>query len=195
MGFAQTPEAAAIHALYAVKNATLAVERTNVVGRYAAVLVRGGLMESSPVTSPILVERFSFGWQALDVLNFQCRLDAHVTGAKDAANLMRGFPKLRDDRPCRGVQRDVGPQADVDAVRKQMGGPLTPWVVVSGAFALGQWYGGGGGETLFKRTSGNWKRVTSGGGAMGVIELKKYGVPPSAWCPFGAWDATCPAKP
>jgi len=195
ISYAQTPESAAIHALYAAKDAKLVVERSNVVGRYGAVLIRGGLMEGSPVTSPILVEHFSFGWQALELLNFQCRLDAHAIGAKDTTDLMRGFPKPRDDRPCKGMLKDAGSQKDVDAIRKQMRGPLTPSVVVSGEFALGQWYGGGGGDSLFKKRNGHWGLVTSGGGAMGVHEMRQFNVPRSAWCPFGIWDAKCPTKP
>jgi hypothetical protein len=170
----------------------LVIERTNIVGRDAAVLIRGGVMESYVVTEPILVEHFSFGWQALDLLNFRCRLDKHAVSDRDKVLLMRGMPMPDDDRPCTGVGKDAGPQADVEAVRQQMRHPFVPHVIVSGTYALGDWYGRGGGEALFRKCGrGHWRLVLSGGGSMGTAEMRKYGVPQSAWCAFGIYNATC----
>jgi hypothetical protein len=45
-------------------------------------------------------------------------------------------------------------------VRRLMRGPLVPAVVVSGSWAIGEWYGAGGGETLFRRRDGRWTRIT-----------------------------------
>jgi hypothetical protein len=191
---ASTPQQAALHALYAPKGHEIIVTRTDVVGRYATVLTRGGLMEGSAVTEPILVERFSFGWQALDILYFRCRLDAHSISGGDNARLMLGMPKPYDDRPCRGGWNDAGSIADVEAVRRQMGGRLTPYVVISGIYAVGGWYGSGGGETLFRKDGAIWRRIAGGGGEMGVDEMREYGVPQSAWCAFGIYGATCPHK-
>jgi len=162
-----------------------------VVGRWATVLIAGGYMEGSLVTSPILVEHFSFGWQALELLNFRSRLDAHQLAGETQASLMRGMPKMTNDLPCRGACRDSGSQRDIDAVRIQIRGPLVPAVVVSGDYALGQWYGGGGGETLFKKDGEIWHQLTHGGGAMSTYQMKEYHVPKSAWCPFGVFDASC----
>lgn len=192
--FASTPALAAIHALYAPKGQSVVVQRINVVGRYATVVSRGGQMESRAVTEPILVEHFSFGWQALEMINFQCRLDGHAISARDKALLMRAMPKPEDDRPCKGISEDAGPTADVEAVRRQMHGPLVPHVVANGDFALGEWYGAGGGESLFKKLGGGWHRIAGGGGAMGTADMKKYGVPSSAWRAFGIYDAKCPSK-
>ena len=178
-------------ALYTDHGTKLTVTRANVVGQWAAVLLAGGYMEGSPVTEPILVEHFSFGWQALDILNVRSRLDAHRLASSTRTSLMRGMPKMTNDSPCRGACNDSGPQRDVDAVRIQIRGPLVPAVIVSGDYALGQWYGGGGGETLFKKYGRVWRQLTHGGGAMGTLEMKEYHVPRSAWCPFGLFDAAC----
>ena len=141
--FGSSPQQAALNALYQPKGNIAVVERMNFVGRYAAVLTRGGLMEGSTVTWPILVEHFSFGWQALDVLNFRCRLDEHAISSGDKAQLMRGMPKPQDDGPCTGFRKDAGPVADVEAIRPTLRFPLVPDVVVSGRYAIGEWYGGG----------------------------------------------------
>jgi hypothetical protein len=170
------------------------VVRVNVTGRYATVLTRGGAMEGSSVAAPILLEHFSFGWQPLDLLNFRCRLDGHDLGAKTNALLMRGMPKPEDDRPCNEKDQDVGLASDVEAVRWLMRGPLVPFVILSNEWAMGQWYGAGGGESLFRLRNGAWTFVTGGGGAMGTNEMRKYGVPQATWCVFGIYDADCGRK-
>lgn len=137
--YAGTPQQAAMRVFYAPASRQRAIERTNIVGRYATVLVRGGVMEGSLVRAPILVERFSFGWQALDVLNFRCRLEEHAIPRGGDELVMRGMPNAQDDRPCTGVGKDGGPQAQVEAVRRQMRGPLVPYVVVP---AITQWASG-----------------------------------------------------
>lgn len=149
-------------------------------------------MEGVPVTEAILVERFSFGWQALDVLNSKCRLDSHRLGSNINDALMRTMPKPQDDRPCRGYLIDAGPRDDLEAVRRMMPAPLIPYVVVSGDWAMGEWYGAGGGESLYRKRDGRWHLVESGGGAMGANYMRKYGVPQSDWCKFGIFDAKCP---
>ncbi len=103
---------------------------------------------------------------------------------------MRGMPEPNDDRPCRNL-KDAGPAAEVEAVRQLMRGLLVPYVVVSSDWAIGEWYGGGGGESLYKRHNGHWELVASGGGAMGVSDLRAYGVPQADWCKFGIYDAQC----
>jgi hypothetical protein len=191
MLYAATPQQAALRTVSFGVKAPATVVRANKAGRYAAVLTSGGKMEGSNVTAPILVERFSFGWQAIDLLNFRCRLDSHDLGASVSAQLMRGMPKPQDDRPCRGVRRDSGAQADVESVRRLMRGPLVPAVAVSGNWAIGDWYGAGGGEQLYRRLDGRWKFVAGGGGALGVSEMHEYGVPRADWCKLEVYDATC----
>jgi hypothetical protein len=191
--YASTPQSAAIGAMSVDPKHPPVVERANVVGAYAAVLAKGGKMEGDPVTFPILVERFSFGWQPVDALNFYCNLEAHHLGQSTDDALMRGMPRPKDDRPCKGtLLTDAGPSDDVDAVRRMMHGPVIPYVVVSDNWAVGEWYGGGGGESLFQKNAGHWHLVESESGAMGVNYMVKHGVPRSDWCKFGIYDAVCP---
>jgi hypothetical protein len=187
-----TPQGAAFGAMYVVPKRGAVVKRVNVIGAYAAVLTKGGRMEGDPVTFALLVQRFSFGWQAVDALNFYCNLEAHRLGQSTESELMRGMPTPKDDRPCKGtLLRDTGPHDDVEAVRKMMSGPLIPYVVVSGNWAMGEWYGAGGGQSLYQRRAGRWHLVATAGGAMGVDYMRRYGVPQTDWCTFGIFDAKC----
>jgi hypothetical protein len=189
--FAATAKSAALGAMYSDPKKPPIIERINVVGPYATVLTRGGRIEGALVTDPILVQRFSFGWQALDILNFQCSLDAHRLGQRADDALMLGMPKPQNDRPCRGQLRDAGPGEEIEAIRQMMRGPLVPYVIVAGDWALGSWYGAGGGESLYQKRAGRWHLVESGGGAMGVNYMRRYGVPQSEWCTLGIFDAKC----
>jgi hypothetical protein len=186
--YASTPQRAALGALYPVRPTV--VVRTNVAGRYAAVLVRGAWLEGAPINAPILVERFSFGWQPLELLNFRCRLHSHGLPRHDEQRLMRGMPTMLDDRACREDSRDAGPVRQVESVRRLMQGPLTPWVTVAGGYALGDWYGAGGGYGLFRLRADSWQRI-AGGGALGVSDMRRYHIPQSAWCTFRIYDAPC----
>lgn len=188
--FAPTPQRAAIAAAsFGAKKPV--VVRVNLVGRYAAVLIRGAVMEGSAIRSPILVQRFSFGWQALDLLNFRCRLAAHGFPPALQDRLMQGMPKPRDDRPCSGQPRDAGPAAEVQAVRALMRGPLVPYVIVSRHWALGEWYGGGGGQEFYRRERGVWHRVAGGGGAIDFATVRALGVPYRDACKLHIYDARC----
>jgi hypothetical protein len=192
--YAATPQSAALGAMYADPKKPPIVKRINVAGVYATVLTNGGRIEGEFVTDTILVRRFSFGWQPLEILNSRCDLEALRFGADVEDELMHGMPKPKDDRPCKGsgFLKDAGPRDDVEAVRQLMRGPLVPYVVVSGDWAMGEWYGAGGGEALYQKRSGRWHVVEDGGGAMGVDYMRKYGVPQSDWCKFGIFDAKCP---
>jgi hypothetical protein len=179
--FSPTPQAAAIAAVYPAKSG-VRIERMNVVGRYATVLMQGAMVESQPERVPILVERFSFGWQALESLDFMCRLTAHDLGPRTEELLMRGMPAPQDDRPCGFVGKDTGPELQVEALRRSSTGPLTPDIVVAGNYAIRDWYGAGGGQTLFQLIRGQWKVLSGGGGALGVEQLREHGVPQGDWC-------------
>ncbi len=189
--YASTPQAAAIKAQYFDPNRTPIVRRVNVLGRFAAVLTGGGRIEGDLNSDAILVRRFSFGWQALDLLNERCRLESHGLGAGTDGRLMTGMPSPHDDRPCRGYFKDGGPKRDVESVRRMMRGPFVPYVLVAGSWAMGGWYGAGGGESLFQKRDGRWQLVISGGGAMGVDDVRRYGVPQLTWCKLGIFDARC----
>ncbi len=178
---AATAQAAALFALEPRVAPT--VIRVNVAGRYATVLISGGKMEGSFVDAPILVEHFSFGWQALTLVNDGCDLPQGGPSSQTAI-LLRGMPRLPTYRGACLRLYDFGPIADVEAIRERLRGPLVPYVVVQGAFALGDWYGAGGGQNLYHRENGNWTRIAGGGGAMNVSELRRLGVPLRTACNF-----------
>lgn len=189
-----TPQAAALAAIYPEKGPPRIV-RTNVVGTYATVLIAGAMMEGAVLDAPILVERFPFGWQALQVLN-DGSLTCGRIGPTFERALMRGMPRpqIRPEIPCGTWSKDVGPQADVLAVRMVARGPLIPAVHVSHGYALAEWYGAGGGQTIYRKANGAWTVVTGGGGVLGVNEMRSYGVPQDAWCDLGVYNAHCPAR-
>jgi len=192
--YASTPEAATRLVLYTTNGSALVIERVNVVGRYATVLARNGMMEGSAEHVPILLQHFSFGWQPLESLDFRCRLDGHTLSPHDEDLLMRGMPKPQDDRPCSDDSRhDIGSPAVIEALRRQMG-PLVPYVVIVGDYAVGEWYGAGGGQTLFRRRAGRWRAIAGGGGALGFPEMREYGVPRTSWCAL-VFDPTCKDHP
>ena len=107
------------------------------------VLLHGASMEGAPIAAPILLKHFSFGWQTLALVNSRCEIAAYDLGSRAEALLMQGMPAPKDDRPCKGIWKDAGPQAQVDAIRLQMSHALIPSVVVAGDYALGEWYGAG----------------------------------------------------
>ena len=190
--YAPTAQRAAIGAMYSDPKKPAVVGRVNVAGSYATVLTSGGRIECELVTGPILVKHFSFGWQPLALWESRCDVDHAALGKGVEEQLMRGMPVLHDDRPCKGgFLKDAGPPSEVEAVRKLMPGPLVPYVVVYGRWAMGEWYGAGGGDALYHEREGRWQLVENGGGAMGVDYMRKYGVPQAAWCKFGIFDAKC----
>ena len=186
-----TPQTAAIRAQYIEPKNYVVVRRVNVVGRYAAVLASGGRIEGELNANAILVERFSFGWQPLEILDSRCRLDSYGLDVAVKRRLLNGMPELKDDRPCRTEPRDSGSPTAVEAVRRVMRGPFVPYVIVSGDWALGEWYVAGGGESLYQKRSATWRLVESGGGAIGVENVRRNGVPQSAWCVFGILGVKC----
>ena len=111
------------------------------------------------------------------------------------AELMRGMPAPTDDFPCSRVWADAGPPSQIESIRKQgKAGPLVPYVVVAGNFAVLEWYGAGGGKALLYFSNGRWNTIVRGGGDLSTDVARKHGVPESAWCPFGIPDAKCPPK-
>jgi hypothetical protein len=169
------------------------VVRSNIIGDAAMILTRNGELEGSAVDDPILVRHFSFGWQPIALLNDACSLRVHGIPADAQARLMRGIPKpsVQPRRGCDADDGDAGPAADIEAIRHQMLGPLVPWVAVAGDFAVGQWYGAGGGQTLFHKHNGRWTFVAGGGGARNVREMRAAGVPQDRMCALRVYDAYC----
>ncbi len=191
LNYAPTPQEAAIEVVNPPRSQVV-VLRTNVDGPYAMVLLHGASMEGAPIAAPILLKHFSFGWQTLALVNSRCEIAAYDLGSRAETLLMQGMPAPKDDRPCKGIWKDAGPQAQVDAIRLQMSHALIPSVVVAGDYALGEWYGAGGGQTLFHFTVGSWHRIAGGGGAMGIEGMREYGVPQTDWCAFHIYGAKCP---
>jgi len=192
--YAGTPQAAAKIVFSAPPGLRLTVERTNVAGRYAAVLIRGGALEGTPIHVPILVERFSFGWQPLDLIDARCSLRYRPISTRQKALLLRGMPAPDTSHPC-DKRIDSGPPAQIEAVRMLIYGPLVPYVAVRGIYAKGDWGGNGGGEILFRYSGKKWRVLAGGGGAMGTATMVEFGVPESYWCALRIYDAQCDLRP
>lgn len=185
---AATPQATALGVLFPRTGVT--VVRVNIAGNYATVLTRGAVMEGAPLKGALLLEHFSFGWQTLTLLDY-CHVGKGFS-ARDWALLMQGMPEAKGNREC-FTPSDSGPQSDVEAVRLLMRGPLIPDVVVCGEYAMGEWYGAGGGQSLYRRDEHGWKLVTTWGGAINASELERFGVPRNAACVFAPYDKSCPS--
>jgi len=150
IGIAATPQQAAIDAT--VGDPRTKAIRTNVVGNVALVRVQGGMDEGVPISGSILVQHFSFGWQALDYVDDACVLFARGLSYRIMNRLMIGQSLRTRRSACREhIDLDGGPQADVAAVREMMPGPFVPTVIVSGRYAVGTRYGFGGGQSVFMR--------------------------------------------
>ncbi len=195
-GFAATPERAFARSVYTKSGARLVIARTNVVGNFATVLARNGMMEGRPTTAPILFERFGFGWQALESLDFRCRLDTHGISSGAKVALMRGMPMPSVEAACDTFGgTDVGPASDIEALRRVSHEPLVPSLAVAENYALVSWYGGGGGEKLYRKRAGTWRFVKGGGGPLDAGIMESLGVPSKLWCTMRVFRATCPAAP
>jgi hypothetical protein len=191
--FFATAADAALGAVYPEKS-PIEIVRINVAGRYATVLMHGAFIEGQSELVPILVQRFSFGWQALDSLNFVCRLTTHGIGVKAEALLMRGMPALKGHRECRFSNEDIGPKQQVDALRRASVNPLTPSVKVVGGYAVVEWAGAGGGQALYRLGHGEWNLIQGGGGALDVDLAREHGVPQAAWCALQVAGAKCRSR-
>jgi len=190
--FAPTPQGAAVQAVAPSGSSTPHALRANVVGRYAVVHVKGGVVESERVDGLILLERFSFGWQPLNFANDRCMFESRFAKSTSAA-LLAGMPDPGTIGWCdrRETDGDSGVAPLVESVRMLMRRPFVPSVHVAGVYAIGEWYGAGGGEILFKRTGRTWKRIGGGGGPMGVDIVRAYGVPMRLMCALRVYDAKC----
>jgi hypothetical protein len=155
----QTPQAAAL--LFLQPRTTHShpfVHVTAATARYAIVRFTGAVIESTPASGYLLAQKFSFGWQPIDL----------SIGSKPLA-----IPGSASN------QRDVGPTADVEAVRAHGAGftEIIPFVRVMDGYAIMQWWGWGGGENFYKKTPRGWKQFTGGGGATTINDLVSKGVP------------------
>ncbi len=190
--YGATPEAAALTTFGAPQGTRIVIVRSNVVGRFATVLMPAAIIAGSHASAPILFERFAFGWQALESLDFRCRLDGHGISPAAQVALIAGMPKPQDYPACgTGPNGDAGPRDDIVTIRLRERRFLIPSVRVFGDYALADWYAGGGGEHLYQRAGRAWHLIAGRGGALGVDEMIALGVPRRAMCPLGVYDAHC----
>ncbi|HET9393109.1 MAG TPA: hypothetical protein VFO29_06305 [Candidatus Rubrimentiphilum sp.] len=155
----QTPQAAALLFLQPrLSHTHPSVHVTAATARYAVVHFTGAVIESSPASGYLLVQKFSFGWQVID--------------------LSTGNSPFAVPGSARNG-RDIGPTADVEAVRAHAARfPETiPFVRVIDGYAIMEWRGWGGGQNFYKKTPHGWKEVMGGGGAMVPSDLTAKGVP------------------
>lgn len=133
----------------------------------------------------VLLQRYPFGWQmiAMNGPSIEpCQLKARGADANAIAYFSSTFglaPNKSDD--CASAPVDVGPGSDVTAIRALLAKKnlFIPSVHVVQGWALGNWYGAGGGQELYKKSNGTWSRVAGGGGAFDAGLLEQKGVPPA----------------
>ena len=193
--FASTPTRAVLQRFTSADRPATVI-RSNVAGHYATVLLRDGIVEGSPLTEAVLVERFAFGGQPLTIVDTPCVFAKRDIGPEIVVRLTHGMPPVSKSGPCaRDDRRDAGSTADVEAVRRLMIGPLVPWVSVSGAYAAGHWYGAGGGGQIFRRAANGWTPIGGSGGSTGFEDLRHIGVPARDACRLGFTSPACGRTP
>ncbi len=182
----QTPQAGALAFLQPRVGVHAIVRITAQTPNYAVLQFSHAEIEGQVAAGQILVKRFPFGWQAIDLSSGPaltvCSVRAYGLPAADFARLRGALSASTAGCPT-GVdadQRDVGSAADVSAVRALMisGSEVVPFVRVVQNYAYAAWFGNGGGENFYKKTASGWKKLAGGGGAYQPAELhKQYGVP------------------
>lgn len=148
-------------------------------------------IEGARTKRDMLLQRYPFGWQMIELGGpklVPCQLKAR--GADGAAvAFFAGSVGLGKDASeyCSAPSRDVGASADVAAIRNAILlrvlpkiHAMIPSVHVVDGYAVGAWYGAGGGEMIFAKRNGVWKQIGGGGGAYGPDDLTKLGVPSAA---------------
>jgi hypothetical protein len=188
-----TPQAAAL-SIYFPRGAAV-VTKATVARDYAIVLTRGGTIEGQLDSTPVLLQRFPFGWQPIALINAACQIRARGVPSAVAAKLAIGVRTGTHDTECNDLTTDRGSAADVVAIRAIARGPLIPFVAVSGRYGYAEWYGGGGGQSFYVKRGKTWKYLTGGGGAMNALEVARYGVPKAAACVFGLAKSGCVGAP
>jgi hypothetical protein len=191
--FGDNPQTAVLTAVYAPAGKTVTIMRTNIVGRYATVRLRGALIAGeSADDAAILLEHFSFGWQPIESLNFRGRLDGHAIPVANKVRLMDGMPAMKPGEEF--DDRDVGPVSDVESARLLSDQEFTPYVRVSGRYALVASYGGGGGEFVVRRVANGWQLVAGGGGPASAEILAERGLPHATICALRVHAAYCASR-
>jgi hypothetical protein len=190
--YGNSPQTAVLTAVYAPAGKIVTISRTNIVGRYATVRLRGAFIAGESADAAILLEHFSFGWQPIESLNFRGRLDGHAIPAADKVRLMDGMPAMQPGDAA--DRRDVGAASDVESARLLSDQEFTPYVRVSGRYALVASYGGGGGEFVVRRVAKGWQLVAEGGGPASAEILRERGVPQATICALRVLAAECASR-
>ncbi len=154
----RTPQAAALLFLQpGVTHSRPSVRVIAATAHFAVVRFSGAVIESTKASGYLTAQKFSFGWQPI-ILSI---------GNKPPAI------------PGNAGSSDIGPAADVEAVRAQAAGmaEIIPFVRVIDGYAFMEWWGWGGGENFYKKTANGWKKFAGGGGAANIGDLTAKGVP------------------
>ncbi len=182
----QTPQAGALAFLQPRAGVHAVVRIAAQTARYAVLQFSHAEIEGQTATGQILVQKFAFGWQAIDLSSGSqlttCSARAHYLPAADFAVLRPVLSPSTVDCPTGddADQRDLGPTTDVSAVRALMVGmaEIIPFVRVVKNYAFLEWVGNGGGENFYKKTASAWEKIGGGCGAYQSSELHQlYGVP------------------
>jgi len=190
--YERTPQTAALQAVRYPGHVAAKIARTVIVGNYATVLLHAAIVESAPLTNAILLQKFSFGWQLLDIVDSACVFRARRIARNTTELLMRRMPRVNSPTSCKGYYgTDYRARREVAAVREFARGPFVPFAAVYRDWAKSDWYGAGGGEAFYHLRNGRWRVAFGGGGAYSTEELRKCGVPKAAWCPFRVHGTKC----
>ncbi len=171
VSFASTPEKAAL-LVFGTQGESARVTHVNRAGDFAAVMTSGGTLEGGAITTPILVQHFSFGWQAITLIEDTC--DVARVPVQVRAQLMQTYEALQPRQGACPKIADHGSAQDVAAVRALMVFPFVLSVSVVHDFAIGVWDDG---ESLFRKRNGAWTLIVNGEDDMTANDLEKYGIP------------------
>jgi len=175
-------------------HAKVQVLSSTVLANVAVVVIRGTPMDDADRGTPLLLQRFSFGWQPVSVVDAPCDLDRRGITASDEAKLAAGIHLASNSAERCASERDRGSAEDVAAIRRQMFGPVVPFVIVDDGYAFAPEYGDGGGCGLFRKTSDGWEQIGGCKGALTPGVVEQYRIPLNTQCTLGIAETGCPRK-
>jgi len=153
-------------------------------GPFSVATFQHGLMEATFIDAQLMLQRFGFGWQVIDLSKHRRFTTSDIlsygVSQAEAKKLLHGIvpgsTRLNACNPA--CLWDRADPRDVEEIRKMMlgeqGQAIGP-VVVDTDWAMLGWWGEGGGEVLFTKHDQRWKKVTGGGGCIETRDLQKAG--------------------